>query len=110
MAETIAASDDPLGIGAAAARARDIHKANSHSKPNDMVRWVGAEIDRFSPSIGEHLLAFQQPKVIDVISRVTSFRGCPEKFFKQCSSRQCRRAERNWVRTAFLLRHNRHPR
>ncbi len=37
-------------------------------------KWVGVEIDRYNPAIGEHLLAFQQPEVIEVIARITGLR------------------------------------
>jgi Rps23 Pro-64 3,4-dihydroxylase Tpa1-like proline 4-hydroxylase len=38
-------------------------------------KWVGVSIDRYHPSIGEHLLAFQRPEVIDAIARITGLRS-----------------------------------
>jgi Rps23 Pro-64 3,4-dihydroxylase Tpa1-like proline 4-hydroxylase len=38
-------------------------------------KWVGVAIDRYHPSIGEHLLAFQRPEVMDVIARITGLRS-----------------------------------
>lgn len=37
-------------------------------------KWVGVEIDRYKPSVGELLLAFQRPEVIDVVARITGLR------------------------------------
>jgi Rps23 Pro-64 3,4-dihydroxylase Tpa1-like proline 4-hydroxylase len=38
-------------------------------------KWVGVAIDRYPPSIGQHLLAFQSAEVIDVIARITGLRS-----------------------------------
>jgi Rps23 Pro-64 3,4-dihydroxylase Tpa1-like proline 4-hydroxylase len=38
-------------------------------------KWVGVAIDRYNASIGEYLLAFQRPEVIDVVSRITELRS-----------------------------------
>ncbi|HEX8151544.1 MAG TPA: 2OG-Fe(II) oxygenase [Thermoanaerobaculia bacterium] len=68
--------DDLLPAESVRALHADIPPTSSllHKKSLRESKWVGVAIDRYPPSIGEHLLAFQRPEVIDAIAAITGLR------------------------------------
>jgi Rps23 Pro-64 3,4-dihydroxylase Tpa1-like proline 4-hydroxylase len=69
--------DDLLAPEAVHALYADIPAKDSllHKKSLRERKWVGVAIDRYERSIGEHLLAFQRPEVIDAIAAITGLRA-----------------------------------